>query len=121
MDCCSLLIWLHSLATRIATTGWFFVRRLHSYGRTAIGILIVQDIAAVVFLAASMAKLPSPWAVAIIIGLIAAKPLLIMLLKRAGHGELLILYGLVLAIGGSTLFEMVSLKGDLGLLNPVKH
>jgi predicted Kef-type K+ transport protein len=86
------------------------------YGRTAIGILIVQDIAAVVFLAASTAKLPSPWAVAIIIGLIAAKPLLIMLLKRAGHGELLILYGLVLAIGGSTLFELVSLKGDLGAL-----
>jgi len=86
------------------------------YGRIAIGVLIVQDIAAVIFLAASTAKLPSPWAGAVIIALIFAKPLLIWLLKRAGHGELLILYGLVLALGGSTLFELVSLKGDLGAL-----
>ncbi len=86
------------------------------YGRIAIGVLIVQDIAAVIFLAASTAKLPSPWAAAMIIALIVAKPLLIWLLKRAGHGELLILYGLVLAMGGSALFELVSLKGDLGAL-----
>ena len=65
------------------------------YGRIAIGVLIVQDIAAVIFLSASTAKMPSIWAAAIIIVLILSKPLLIMLLKRAGHGELLILYGLV--------------------------
>ena len=86
------------------------------YGRVAIGVLIVQDIAAVVFLAASTAKIPSPWAAAIIVVLILSKPLLVLLLKRAGHGELLILYGLVLALGGSALFELVSLKGDLGAL-----
>ena len=86
------------------------------YGRIAIGVLIVQDIAAVVFLAASTAKLPSPWAAAILVALIAAKPLLIFFLKRAGHGELLILYGLVLAMGGSAVFEVVGLKGDLGAL-----
>jgi len=86
------------------------------YGRIAIGVLIVQDIAAVIFLAASTSKLPSPWAAAMIISLIVAKPLLVWLLKRAGHGELLILYGLVLAMGGSALFELVSLKGDLGAL-----
>lgn len=86
------------------------------YGRIAIGVLIVQDIVAVIFLAASTAKLPSPWAAAMISALIIAKPLLIWLLKRAGHGELLILFGLVLAMGGSALFELVSLKGDLGAL-----
>lgn len=86
------------------------------YGRVAIGVLIVQDIAAVVFLAASTAKLPSPWAAAIILGLWAGKPLWLALLKRAGHGELLILFGLVLALGGSAIFEAVSLKGDLGAL-----
>ena len=86
------------------------------YGRIAIGVLIVQDIAAVIFLTASTAKLPSPWAAAMIVTLIVAKPLLIWLLKRAGHGELLILYGLVLAMGGSALFDLVSLKGDLGAL-----
>jgi len=87
-----------------------------SYAVIAIGMLIIQDIVAVVFLAASTAKLPSPWAIAVIISLIAAKPLLILLLRRAGHGELLILYGLVLAMGGSAVFEWVSLKGDLGAL-----
>lgn len=86
------------------------------YGRVTIGVLIVQDIAAVVFLAASTAKLPSPWAAVTLLGLLASRPLLVLLLKRAGHGELLILYGLVLALGGSTLFELVGLKGDLGAL-----
>lgn len=86
------------------------------YGRVAIGVLIVQDIAAVVYLAASTAKLPSPWAVALLVALILMKPIFIVLLKRAGHGELLILYGLVLALGGSALFEFVGLKGDLGAL-----
>ena len=86
------------------------------YGRVAIGVLIVQDIAAVVFLAASTQKLPSPWAVALLVGLFVARPLLIWLLKRAGHGELLILFGLVLALGGSGLFELVGMKGDLGAL-----
>ena len=37
---------------------------------TAIGILIVQDIFAVAFLAASTGKLPSPWAPALIAGLL---------------------------------------------------
>ncbi|CAA6805584.1 MAG: putative Glutathione-regulated potassium-efflux system protein KefB [uncultured Thiotrichaceae bacterium] len=86
------------------------------YGRVAIGVLIVQDIAAVIFLAASTAKIPSPWAVLILIALVLLRPVLIYLLRRAGHGELLILFGLVLALGGSTLFEQLDLKGDLGAL-----
>ncbi len=32
------------------------------YGRTSIGVLVVQDLAAVIFLAASGGKLPSPFA-----------------------------------------------------------
>lgn len=86
------------------------------YGHVAIGVLIIQDIAAVVFLAATSAKLPSPWALALITALMFGRPLIINLLKRAGHGELLVLLGLVLALGGASLFEMVKLKGDLGAL-----
>jgi predicted Kef-type K+ transport protein len=86
------------------------------YGRIAIGVLIVQDIAAVVFLGVSAAKVPSPWAAMIIVAIIAARPLLTGLLNRAGHGELLVLFGLVLALGGAGLFELVDLKGDLGAL-----
>lgn len=85
------------------------------YGLIAIGILIMQDIAAVVFLAASVGKLPSLWA----LGLLALIPLryvLFAILSRAGHGELLVLFGIVLALGGADLFELVNLKGDLGAL-----
>jgi hypothetical protein len=75
----------------------------------------MQDIAAVVFLAISAGKIPSPWAVGLLL-LIPARRLLLMLLQRAGHGELLILYGFVLALGGAALFEIVGIKGDFGAL-----
>jgi predicted Kef-type K+ transport protein len=85
------------------------------YGRIAIGILIVQDIAAVVFLAASIGKIPSVWALGLL-ALVPLKPVLHQLLDRSGHGELQILFGLTLALGGAQLFELVSVKGDLGAL-----
>jgi len=85
------------------------------HGQLAIGILIMQDIAAVVFLAISAGKIPSSWAVGLLL-LIPARRLMLALLQRAGHGELLILYGFVLALGGAALFEMVGIKGDFGAL-----
>ena len=90
------------------------VNSLH--GRISIGVLIVQDIAAVLFLAVSMARLPSLWAIAVIIGLFLLRKTLFWLLRRVGHGELLVLYGVILALGGAEVFEMVGLKGDLGAL-----
>ncbi|MEJ2576798.1 MAG: cation:proton antiporter [Gammaproteobacteria bacterium] len=85
------------------------------HGRIAIGVLVVQDIAAVCFLAVSAGKIPSYWAVALLL-LLPLRPLLMRLLERSGHGELLALYGIVLALGGADLFELVGLKGDLGAL-----
>lgn len=85
------------------------------HGRIAIGILIMQDLAAVVFLAISVGKIPSPWALSIVL-LIPLRPLLHQLLQRVGHGELLVLYGFLLALGGAELFELVGMKGDLGAL-----
>ncbi len=85
------------------------------YGRVAIGVLIMQDIAAVAFLAISTDKVPSPWAAPLLL-LIPARHLLHRLLAAAGHGELQILFGLSLALGGAYLFEAVSIKGDLGAL-----
>ena len=90
------------------------VNSLH--GRISIGVLIVQDIAAVLFLAASTARLPSLWAAVLIIVLFASRRLLFAFLERVGHGELLVLYGIILALGGAELFELVGLKGDLGAL-----
>ena len=89
------------------------MRSLH--GRIAIGILVMQDVAAVAFLAASTGKLPSLWALLLLL-LIPIRPLFHLLLQRAGHGELLILYGLVLALGGAELFELGGVKDDLGAL-----
>jgi glutathione-regulated potassium-efflux system ancillary protein KefC len=42
--------------------------------------------------------------------------LLLWLLSRVGHGELLLLFGLTLAVGTSQLFELVHMKGDLGAI-----
>lgn len=85
------------------------------YGRISIGILIVQDIAAVIFLVFSTGKIPSIWALSLVM-LIPLRRLLYRLLERSGHGELLILFGLSLALGGAQLFELFSIKGDLGAL-----
>ncbi|MCB1348341.1 MAG: cation:proton antiporter [Maritimibacter sp.] len=85
------------------------------HGSIAIGVLIMQDLAAVVFLAASTGKFPSPWAASLIL-LVFLRPLLLRLLRGAGHEELLVLYGLVLALGGAELFELAQVKGDLGAL-----
>ncbi len=85
------------------------------HGRIAIGILIMQDIVAVLFLSASTGKWPTVWA-PIVFLLIPLRPVFHNLLIRVGHGELLVLYGLLLALGGAELFELVGLKGDLGAL-----
>ncbi len=85
------------------------------HGQVAIGVLVIQDIAAVVFLAISSGKTPSIWAIALLL-LIPLRPLLHKVLNRTGHGELLVLFGIVLAIGGADIFELVGMKGDVGAL-----
>jgi predicted Kef-type K+ transport protein len=85
------------------------------HGRVAVGILVVQDIFAVLFLAFSTGELPSTWALSLIL-LWPLRLLLARLLNDLGHDELLVLYGFILSMGGSQLFEWVGLKGDLGAL-----
>jgi len=87
------------------------------HGRVSIGILIMQDIYAVLFLTFSTGKIPSPWAIVLVGGLIAARPLLIAMLNRVGHRELLLLFSIFLALGlGAAGFDFVKLKPDLGAL-----
>lgn len=85
------------------------------YGQVAIGVLVMQDIAAVVFLAVSAGKLPSFWAIGLL-ALIPARHLLTRVLVASGHSELLAVFGFVAALGGYALFELVGMKGDLGAL-----
>jgi len=87
------------------------------HGRVAIGILIIQDLLAVVFLTVSTGKLPSPWALLAVPALFLIRPLLMRLVARSGHGELMILCGFLMAlVFGAGLFELVGLKADLGAL-----
>lgn len=86
------------------------------YGRIAIGVLVMQDIFAVIFLSASTGKVPSVWAV-LLLGLIPLAPLLRRLLDRLGHGEMQVLFGFLLSlVVGYALFEALGVKGDLGAL-----
>jgi predicted Kef-type K+ transport protein len=86
------------------------------YGKIAIGILVMQDIFAVVFLAVSEGKYPTLWALLVLL-LPFIRPALFKLLDAAGHGELLILSGLFFALAlGYEAFTLVGLKGDLGAL-----
>ena len=85
------------------------------YAQIAIGILIVQDIFAVLFLTASTGKIPSVLAV-LLFALPLMRPLLYKIMDVVEHGELLVLYSLILAMGGAALFEIVGMKADLGAL-----
>ena len=87
------------------------------HGRVSIGVLIMQDIFAVLFLTFSTGKIPSPWAIVLIATLILGRPLLFAVLSRVGHRELLLLFSIFLALGlGAAGFEFVGLKPDLGAL-----
>ncbi len=85
------------------------------HGRTAIGILILQDLIAVMYIVLSSDTIPTLWALTLL-GLIPLRWLLLRILERVGHGELLLLYGLFLTLGGAAFFEQVGLKADLGAL-----
>jgi predicted Kef-type K+ transport protein len=86
------------------------------YGRIAVGILVMQDLFAVLFLSVSSGKLPEIWALGVF-ALPLLRPVLFRLLDLAGRGELFVLCGLFIALGvGAEGFALVGLKPDLGAL-----
>lgn len=85
------------------------------YATIAIGILVVQDVFAVIYLVVTADYLPTPWAL-LLLGLPLLLPLIRKLLPIIGHGELLLLAGIVAAFGAGALFEFVDLKAGLGAL-----
>mgnify|MGYP000081773678 CR=1 FL=1 len=85
------------------------------HGELTIGVLILQDIIAVMFLFFASGKVPSIWAFALF-GLWFIRPLLKKVMASSGHGELIPLYGFLLALGGPEIFKLVGMKGDLGAL-----
>lgn len=86
------------------------------HGRVAIGILIVQDLLALAVLSLAGDHHPSPLALAVL-ALPLAKPLLHRLVDISGHDELLVLLGLLLALGfGGYGFTQLGLSSELGAL-----
>jgi predicted Kef-type K+ transport protein len=86
------------------------------HGRLAIGILIVQDVIAVAVLAFLSVTTPSPYAVLLLL-LPFLRPVLGRVLNLVGHGELLVLFGVVLAIAvGGFAFESLGISPELGAL-----
>lgn len=87
------------------------------HGRVAIGILIIQDLFAVLFLTFSLGKIPAAWSILIPVVLLLLRPLLFKIMERCGHGELLLLFGLFAAlVVGAEGFDFGGLKPDLGAL-----
>lgn len=86
------------------------------HGRSAIGILIVQDIIALVVLALWSGQTPNIWAL-LVFGVPLLRPVLHRLLDFAGHDELLVLMGMMLSlvIGGMG-FEAMGLSSEIGAL-----
>lgn len=87
------------------------------HGILAIGVLIMQDIFAVIFLVFAAGEIPKIYALALPVVLMIIKPILVWLMKRIGHGELLVLFGFFVALVlGAEMFKFVGIKDDLGAL-----
>jgi predicted Kef-type K+ transport protein len=87
------------------------------HGRVAIGILIFQDLVAVALLALAAGTAPSAYALLLLPALLLLKPVLDKLLTVTGHGELLVLLGVVLAVAvGGYGFAALGISGELGAL-----
>lgn len=84
------------------------------YGRIAVGVLVLQDVAAVVFMAVVAGERPSPWAPLLLL-LVPGGWVLHRIWDRIGHGELQALFGVTVAVAlGWGLFEAAGLHGQLG-------
>jgi len=85
------------------------------HGRIAIGILVLQDLAAMAILVSLGAKQPSVWALALPL-LASLRPILFWFVHRSGHSELLLLLGIGLAVGFGAIFKAVGISPELGAL-----
>ena len=86
------------------------------HGRTAIGILIVQDLLALATISVAAGTAPSVWALGVL-ALPLLRPVLYWLMDLSGHEELLVLMGMLLAVvlGGAG-FDALGLSPEVGAL-----
>lgn len=87
-----------------------------TFASISIGILVMQDIFAVLFLTISTGKIPE-WYALVLFTLPFLRPIFYKVLDKCGHGEMLVLYGFFMAlVMGAGLFKIVGMKPDLGAL-----
>jgi glutathione-regulated potassium-efflux system ancillary protein KefC len=87
------------------------------HGKTSIGILIMQDVFAVLFMVFAAGKMPNIYAIGLPVALVILRPVMKYILNHSGHGELLILFGFFAAVvAGGELFSFTGIKADLGAL-----
>lgn len=85
------------------------------YGRTAIGILVVQDLVAITIIAYTGGGTPSLWTLSIF-ALPLIRPAILWMMSSINDDEVWMLLGLGLALGGAELFHLFHLSGELGAL-----
>ena len=85
------------------------------YGRTAIGVLIVQDLVAIGLIAYTGGGIPSPWSLSLLL-LPFLRPFFLKILSYIDDDEIWMLLGLGLSLGGAALFEQFHLSGEFGAL-----
>jgi glutathione-regulated potassium-efflux system ancillary protein KefC len=85
------------------------------FGRTSIGILIIQDIFAIVFMTVASGELPNAWAL-LLLGFPIYRWIILGLMTKAGHAELFVLLGVLLAVASADVFAWMGLKPDIAPL-----
>jgi predicted Kef-type K+ transport protein len=117
LQCLLLAVALSFSSTVLAAKVLEAKRELRAFhGRVAIGVLVIQDIIALLVMSLAAGDLPSPWAL-LVFGLPLLRPLLFRLLDASGHEELMLLLGLLLALAaGGFGFEQLGLSSELGAL-----
>jgi predicted Kef-type K+ transport protein len=101
-------------STVIAAKGLEYKGELDFYhGRLAIGILVMEDIILIGILAFTGLKAPSLWAFSLLL-LPLLKPVAVWVLRSIKDAELLLLYGIFMALAGAYLFEYLHLSAELG-------
>ncbi len=85
------------------------------YATIAVGVLVVQDVFAVIWLVMSSGEYPSPWAAGLLVLPFTVR-YATLFFRTVGHGELLLFGGVVAALLAAGIFEALHLKGGLGAL-----
>jgi predicted Kef-type K+ transport protein len=85
------------------------------HGRIAIGVLILQDLVAIGIIAYSSGSTPSVWSVGLL-ALPLLRPVLLWVFQFLREEELTLLFGVVLALAGAALFDLMGLSQELGAI-----